>query len=138
MVDKRSSGFLVRLQEQALEDSERWFGDQPIVNDLAYIALCLGGEVGEVQNLIKKAARGSIKTNDPVFLHDLAMEIADVFTYLINLTGTLKIDLEALYYVKRDFNHQRFTADRDRRDLERLGADGTGVLGEGDGEARDR
>jgi NTP pyrophosphatase (non-canonical NTP hydrolase) len=138
MVDKRSSGVLAQLGLQCVEDSERWFGDAgPVNSDLGFQALCLAGEAGEVANLIKKAVRGSYKENDPVFLHDLAMEMADVQTYLLKMAGTLNIDLEAAYYAKRDYNQRRFTPARQARDAERAGNNGAGLLDNGSGALQD-
>jgi len=83
------------------------------------LALC--GEVGELANLTKKVDRGSINSDSALFKHDFAMELADILTYLLNISGMIGIDLEAAYHVKRDYNHERFTAARDARELAHLG-----------------
>jgi NTP pyrophosphatase (non-canonical NTP hydrolase) len=128
MVDERSSGRLVELEEQCLEDSQRWFGDQGLTPaDLKHHILALCGEVGEVANLAKKADRGSLDPHSAEFKHDLAMEVADVFTYLLNIAGLLRVDLEAAYYAKRDVNEARFTAARRERELVASRENGAGV-----------
>jgi NTP pyrophosphatase (non-canonical NTP hydrolase) len=100
-----------------LEDSDRYFGDQGLVaKDLKYHILALCGEVGEVANLAKKADRGSLDPHSAEFKYEISMELADVFIYLLNVAGLLRIDLEAAYFAKRDYNHKRFGEQRAERE----------------------
>jgi len=92
----------------AVEDSKRWFPDAHQIG-LNYDIVCLMGEVGEFANIVKKIDRGSLSYNDAVVRHDLAMELTDVFTYLLNIAGKMKLDLFAAYNLKRTENEKRFT-----------------------------
>ncbi len=65
-------------------------------NDRRYLALALGGEVGEMQNLIKKEWRGDVKKNQKKELrHKIAMELADIRIYLEHLANAHNVDLDA-------------------------------------------
>lgn len=105
-----------KLEKQALEDSERWFGDKGIQNSVPHTALALCGEVGEVANLIKKIERGSLDIRSAKVRHELSMELADVYTYLIVISGQLNLDLERAYEVKRGINETRFMLQRAERE----------------------
>ncbi len=91
---------------QCLTDSRKWFPDHS--SDMGYLTICLAGEVGEFANLIKKGMRGDYQINDPQYEYALAMELTDVFIYLMNLAGLMGIDMEKLYQMKRDINAERF------------------------------
>jgi NTP pyrophosphatase (non-canonical NTP hydrolase) len=100
-----SKGTLSTLATQAGEDSRRWFpGDFGV----PYYALCLGGEVGEFQNIVKKIERGSLDPRAASVRHDMAMELTDAFVYMLCLADKLGIDLEKSYNVKRIENERRF------------------------------
>jgi NTP pyrophosphatase (non-canonical NTP hydrolase) len=110
---------LVTLEKQALEDSERWFGDQMSMHTmrgLVHHALAMSGEVGEVANIIKKIDRGSLDLNDATVRHELHMELVDVFVYLLNLAGLLGLDLEKGNTRKRSVNDARFGEARRKRE----------------------
>lgn len=92
----------------AVQDSERWFPEAQKLG-LVYDITCLTGEVGEFANLVKKVARGSLSYSDAVVRHDLAMELTDVFTYLLLIAGKMKLDLFQAYNLKRAENEKRFT-----------------------------
>lgn len=94
------------LGKQALEDSRRWFPGT--ANSIAFTVLALAGEVGEVANIVKKIERGSFDLRSAKVRYDLSMEVADVFTYLVLLSGQLGVDLVKLYNLKRIENEQRF------------------------------
>lgn len=96
------------LGKKALDDSRRWFPKTS--ESIAFTALALGGEVGEVQNIVKKIERGSLSFGDARVRYDLNMEIADVFTYLVLLAGQMNVDLIKLYHLKRIENERRFGA----------------------------
>lgn len=99
---------LWELSEQCAKDSARWFPDMS--PSLLFDAACLAGEAGEVANVVKKIERGTLKPprESAVTKNELAMEMADVLTYLLNMAGHLGIDLERAYDVKRAFNENRF------------------------------
>ena len=108
------------LEQQCLQDSDRWFGDQipdiRSMRSLIHHTLALCGEVGEVANIIKKIDRGSLDARNAITRNDLAMELADVYTYLLNVAGIVGIDLEKAYNTKRGINDGRFVAARRMRE----------------------
>lgn len=61
--------------------------------DLRFIALALSGEMGELNNLIKKAWRGDFHLKEK--WTEVSDEIADVRIYLELLTRILGLDLDA-------------------------------------------
>jgi len=97
---------LVELAKQCQEDSAKWFPD---ANNLVHHSLALAGEVGEFCNIIKKVDRGSLSFSEAKVRYDLAMEITDVFIYVLNIAGLMHIDLEKTYMIKRTENNHRFT-----------------------------
>lgn len=104
------------LAKQCVEDSERWFGDSACVYSIPHHALAMAGEVGEFANIVKKIERGSLDIRTPKVRHDLAMELTDVFVYMLNLAGLLKIDLGRSYDMVRANNERRFMEERAKRD----------------------
>lgn len=110
---------LVTLERQALEDSERWFGDQidqHTMRGLVHRTLAMCGEVGEVANIVKKIDRGTLDFNDATVRHELHMELVDVFVYLLNIAGLVGLDLEKGNTRKRGINDARFTEARRKRE----------------------
>lgn len=105
-----------KLSKQCVEDSERWFGDQVVGHSVPHHALALAGEVGEFCNIVKKIERGSLDLNDANTRYGLAMELTDVFVYLLNLAGLLNIDLQASYEIVRAQNQLRFMKERNERE----------------------
>lgn len=93
------------MSREALEDSERWFPELPTA-DIVMKVLCLSGEVGELANEVKKVERGDFEYDEK--LEAMRSEIADIFTYLLDLCAALNVDLVNEYYKKRAFNEQRF------------------------------
>lgn len=104
------------MAKQCVEDSERWFGDNACVFSVSHHALAMAGEVGEFCNIVKKIERGSLNSGDSKVRYDLAMELTDVFTYLLNLAGLMGIDLEKSYQVVRNNNEKRFMEQRTARE----------------------
>jgi NTP pyrophosphatase (non-canonical NTP hydrolase) len=104
------------LSLQCLEDGQRWFGDQINPRDYKHHTLGLCGEVGEFANLIKKIDRGSLDVKSATVRHDLAMELTDVYVYLLNLAGIFGIDLEKSYLQVRAANEERFMKQRRERE----------------------
>ena len=97
---------LADIALQCLADSKEWFPEHS--SDMGYLTICLAGETGEFANLIKKGMRGSYEITDPQYEYALAMELTDVFIYLMNLAGLMGIDMEKLYQMKREINRVRF------------------------------
>ena len=100
---------LADIAIQCIQDSEEWFPN--LSQDMGYLTICLAGETGEFANLIKKGMRGSFSFEDEEFVYALAMELTDVFIYLMNLVGVMDIDMEKLYQIKREINRGRFGSD---------------------------
>lgn len=104
------------LGDQMLADSRAWFGQSDVHwQEVTHFALGLGGETGEVLDVIKKADVCGEFT-DVCEMHDpgkhsieaLAAEMADVLTYLLALAASLDIDLLAAYRTKRAANIDRW------------------------------
>jgi NTP pyrophosphatase (non-canonical NTP hydrolase) len=95
------------IARQCLADSHDWFPDH--AQDMGYLTICLAGEVGEFANLIKKGMRGDFEIDDPDYTRPLALELTDIFIYLMNLAGLMGIDMEKMYQVKREINRDRFS-----------------------------
>jgi len=104
------------LAAQMHRDSCAWF---PAVHDtsehtVTHAALGLGGETGEVLDVIKKSDICGLVTTCALHAdgkHDrvaLRSEIADVLTYLLVLAHECEIDVEAAYDEKRDHNVARW------------------------------
>jgi NTP pyrophosphatase (non-canonical NTP hydrolase) len=106
---------LEELAKQCVEDSEKYFGDSAVVYSIPHHALAMAGEVGEFCNLVKKVERGSLDIRTPAVRYDMAMELTDVFIYLLNLAGLLQIDLGKTYQMKRAENNKRFAEQRAER-----------------------
>lgn len=104
-----------------VEDAERWFGDQAASKSIPHHALALAGEVGEFCNIVKKIERGSLSLNDAKVRFDLAMELTDVYTYMLNIAGLLHIDLERSFGLVRANNEKRFMEERRIREAKNNG-----------------
>jgi NTP pyrophosphatase (non-canonical NTP hydrolase) len=98
---------LVQLANQCKEDSTRWF---PLVaEDIPHHMLSLAGEVGELANIVKKIQRGDLDYKDAMVRHDAAMELTDIFIYVLNIAALMRVNLYESYKVKRNENDKRFT-----------------------------
>lgn len=113
---KRQNSYLGELSIQCVNDSERWFGDTHAAHSIPHHTLALAGEVGEFANIVKKIDRGSLSMNDAKVRVDLAMELTDIFVYLLNLAGLCGVDLEKSYERVRGLNEKRFIAQRKERE----------------------
>lgn len=109
------------LSVQCVKDSERWFGDQAAAGSLPHHTLALAGEVGELANIVKKIDRGSLDPKDPKVRNMLAMEMTDVYVYLLNIAGLVGVDLEDMYKVVRSNNEKRFVEQRREREAKSNG-----------------
>ena len=94
------------IQNQCLEDSIEWFGEE-LANNLGHQALGLGGETGEFLNLVKKLERGTLDKT-PESKLAMLMELADVLIYACNCATILGADLGKIYAEKRKINVGRF------------------------------
>lgn len=94
--------------QQAVDDSNRWF---PLVThtskDIAFWALNICGEAGELANKVKKVVRGSVPYEAQRAA--IADELVDTLVYCFNMAAALEIELEEEYDRKRRFNEHRFT-----------------------------
>lgn len=96
-----------QIIKQCGQDSKRWF--PKTANDLGFMVLALCGETGEIANIVKKILRGSLDLKDAKTRNLLTMEVADAFTYLMDVCDLLGIDIEKAYNIKRLENERRFS-----------------------------
>lgn len=105
------------LGRQFVADSEHWFPaahDRDSAAIVMHFALGLGGETGEVLDVIKKADLCGLTESCPLHADGkhsreaLASELADVFTYLLALASVTGVDLVAAYQAKRLVNTGRW------------------------------
>jgi NTP pyrophosphatase (non-canonical NTP hydrolase) len=116
-VAEQEPTLLGKMARGALQDSERWFGDQQqVIYSVPYYALCLAGEVGEFCNVVKKIERGSLSLKDSKTRFKLAAELTDAFVYMLNIAALMNIDLGRSYEIIRAANQQRFTEQRIERE----------------------
>jgi NTP pyrophosphatase (non-canonical NTP hydrolase) len=96
------------LSKRALADSVSWFphlhaGD--VYEKLGYFALALGGEAGELQNVVKKIIRDGLT---PELVDSATEELADVVTYALLFAGVFHLDLDAALEAKRNICVERW------------------------------
>jgi NTP pyrophosphatase (non-canonical NTP hydrolase) len=87
------------------------FGHKDV--ELLYAAAALGGEAGELQNMIKKIFRYKYYTkgHKPDDLYkDLPQEIADVLYYLCRIADVLEIDISKAFEEKMRVNRERYVS----------------------------
>lgn len=80
--------------------------DEEHIPLLLELTVALTAEVGEFANLAKKVAWGDFALQDG--RPQLASELADIFIYLLKLSGQLGIDLETEFHQKMKMNDERF------------------------------
>lgn len=97
----------IELQQEVMADSLAWFPTSELHKDLVFNALAMAGEVGEFCNILKKCERGDFAIT-PAVAVELAMEMADVYIYLMQCANILNIDLDKVYAEKREINVKRF------------------------------
>lgn len=102
------------IKEQMIFDAQHGVNGRPWsapITDaniplLLELAVALAGEVGEFANITKKIARGDFSLD--AAKSSLAAELADVFIYVLKLSGQLGIDLESEFRTKIARNEHRF------------------------------
>lgn len=92
------------LIRQCREDTARWF--PAVKDDLTHMVLALNEEAGEVAGALKKGQRGTLDYDKAI--RNLGEETVDVFIYLCNIWGILKIDPVEVFQQIRIKNEKRF------------------------------
>ena len=92
-----ASETLAKIAAEARCNSERWFPgvhdqDRALVPLLVHYAVGLGGEAGEVLNIVKKGLRRRALPPE-----GLESELADCFIYLLLLADEVGVDLYRAY-----------------------------------------
>lgn len=75
-------------------------------NNLAFFALALAGEVGELVNVVKKILRDG---ESPELWKQFDEEAVDVLIYFIELLNVAKTDFDAAWDSKHRILHDRFS-----------------------------
>ena len=97
---------------------ETWIHEHPEKYDskdveVLYVAACLGGEVGELQNVLKKLFREKYYNRGHAFKGDVkefaGTEVADIMFYLARVAKLLDIDMEKEFAKKMEINRKRYT-----------------------------
>ncbi|MBL6716919.1 MAG: nucleotide pyrophosphohydrolase [Pseudomonadales bacterium] len=78
------------------------------------LAMALGGEAGELLEVFQWLTETDSKALKPAQRDAAAMEIADVFLYLVMLADALDLDLLEVANRKLDLNEGRYPADKVR------------------------
>lgn len=73
----------------------------PVIR-VMYYALGLGGEVGEVQEKIKKLVRDNDGVSNPEFIKALEKELGDVLWYLVGLANLYNISFDQVMQTNID------------------------------------
>lgn len=94
------------IQDQCVEDSEKYFPGAQTFHATEYWLLALGGEVGELQNVLKKRLRGDLTEQE--WIEAAASELPDILIYLLTIASWLGVDMEIAYRNKREFNNARY------------------------------
>lgn len=86
-------------------------------DDTRFLALALGGEVGELQNIIKKAWRGDFEIEE--MIEDIELELADIQIYLELLARSMRLDLTDAVHAKMPEVRRKFPRARKERPKDR-------------------
>lgn len=95
---------LEELIASARADTHLWFPQT--ASDLGHMVLALCEEAGETAGALKKGQRGSLEYDEA--LKRVAEESIDVFIYLLNIWGILKVDPLEVLANKTTENRKRF------------------------------
>ena len=80
-------------------------------SELQYLALALGGEAGELQNLVKKIIRRKYHTeghSSDGMEKEIPPEMVDVMYYLFRMADLLGVDLDKAFAEKMAVNRARY------------------------------
>lgn len=83
------------------------------------LSMALAGEAGELLEHFQWLSEAQSQTLDADKKEAVALEMADIFIYLLRLAERLDIDLLDAAYRKMAINEQRYPADRVRGDARR-------------------
>jgi len=96
------------LLKRQREIDETYFKGIRENTSLSYWGLAIGGEVGELQNYIKKYIRNHPKDESKEKLRlRIAEESADILIYLLILSDIFDFDLRETTYQKQEINIYR-------------------------------
>ena len=84
--------------------------------DTQFLALALGGEVGELQNIIKKAWRGDFVIDE--MIEEIEFELADIQVYLELLARSMRLNLTDAVHAKLPEIRRKFPRARKERPKE--------------------
>ncbi|MGC8567878.1 MAG: MazG nucleotide pyrophosphohydrolase domain-containing protein [Candidatus Micrarchaeia archaeon] len=103
---------------EMLEETESTWNITPIHHyedkdvEILYISTALNGELGELQNKIKKLFRKKYYTeghSSDSIEAEIPEEIADVLYYFLRLCKALDIDIEKAFADKMKINRERYS-----------------------------
>lgn len=83
------------------------------------LAMALAGEAGELLEHFQWLTEAQSRTLNDEKKHAVAMELADIFIYLLRLAERMDIDLLQSAYGKMAINEHRYPADKVRGDARR-------------------
>lgn len=92
------------IQSREARDSTHYFPNHE--QGVAYLAVALAGEVGEICNVVKKYERGDFDMQ--ILREELRGELPDVLIYLVMLAAHLDLDLQEAYVAKKEYNNARY------------------------------
>lgn len=85
------------------------------------LAMALAGETGELLEHFQWLTEAQSQEIDPPKKLEVALEMADIFIYLLRLAERLDIDLLDHAYRKMAINEDRYPVDKVRGDARRAG-----------------
>jgi NTP pyrophosphatase (non-canonical NTP hydrolase) len=108
------------LNDVISESKKTWKNEKPVKYDekdleTIYVSLALGGEVGELQNKIKKYFRRKYYTkghSEGDELKQVGEEVADILYYLGRLSELLDMDPSVEFMKKMEENKKRYLASK--------------------------
>lgn len=94
---------MLDIQKVVAARNTKWFGEEWRKTPPWYFGLALSGEVGEMNNFLKKEIRDNADVKGAV-----AEELADVLIYTLLMAEILGVDLEDEYHKKQNKNDEKF------------------------------
>ncbi len=106
----------MKLNDTITESAKTWVSPKDAKYtaedvELLYISNALGGEVGELQNKVKKFMRNKYWTkahSTGIEKESIAEEVSDALFYLARIAALLGIDMEQSFAKKMQENAQRY------------------------------